>query len=705
MKRLTLLLLFIVLSLSSAQDIKKLVISTFDTSDSISNYGLGLATALERSLSLVDNIFVAPVGDTVIYIQRHYQEDDILDKLSNAFDASVLISGQIDNQATDNNTILVFAGPDYSTSKQIAFKVDLSDPKRAVATIVEKIISELQLGLSAEERTQLNAVIAQTPSVPSLGVVSEAALGLPVSNLNELAAAKDLDPNSTWVLSEYARALAISGDLNKALEISDAAVALEAQDIDAQITTALIQTSLANNQKAIEAFNRALALNPNNPTALAGLANVEADPAKAKALLEKAIAIYPRLVDAYISLADLELASNPQAALNTLRQGSNRVPDSTNIRRRFLEIAVDLGEEAGALDYLKETLRGYPIPPVSIYNLATILPYSQNQEAIKIIRDGRNHHQGNPILALSEAELYARGNDFLKAEVVLKDALASNLGDTGLAAALATAQAKQGKITDAANTIYSVRGHTDEADFEIAQIFLEAGYAIDASTLLGNLASKHSDSATILSLYGISLARSGDNERGLIYINQALDLEPSLAFAQRAKQLISEENSLSGGQAAALGPEAKTLYDQGIDAFQRADYQTAKNYFADSRKIQDNGRTAFYQGLSEYHIGETRAAARSLKRALNDFPQSALVLNDMSQIQLELGRYDLAEDYAKRAIAVDASYDDAHLNLGMVYYKIGSYAKAISSWDEAIRINPNNQTVINDLMTDARNKQ
>ncbi|HHO54857.1 MAG TPA: tetratricopeptide repeat protein, partial [Trueperaceae bacterium] len=419
----------------------------------------------------------------------------------------------------------------------------------------------------------------------------------------------------------------------------------------------------------------------------------------------KAISIYPRLVDAYISLAELELASDPQAALNILRQGSSKVPDATSLHRKFLEIAVDLGEENGALSYLKETLANYPIPPVSIYNLATILPYSLNNEAIKIVRDGRIQHPGNPILALSEAELLGRSNDFATAEVVLNDALASNLGDTGLAAALATAQAKQGKVTAAANTIYSVRGHTDEADFEIAQIYLEAGDAVNAANLLEQLVSKHSDSATILGLYGIALARRGDKSQGLVYLDRALTLDPSLAFAKRAKQLISEEDSLSGGQAPALTPDAQVLYDQGIAAFQNADYQAATGFFADSRKIQDSGRSAFYQALSEYHNGNTRAAARAMKRALDDFPNTALVLNDMSQIQLELGRFDLAEEYAKKAIAVDSEYADAYLNLGMVYYRTGQYAKALNQWNEAIKIDPSNQSFLEDLMTDAQSKQ
>ena len=705
MKRLTILLLFIVLSFSSAQDLKKLVISTFDTSDSVSNYGLGLATALERSLNLIDNIFVAPVGDSLIYIQRHYQEDDILDKISSAFDADVLISGQINTQSTGNNTIVVFSGPDFPNGKQIEFNVNLAEPKKVVASIVEKIISELKLGLSADERAELNAVIAQTPSVPSLGVVSEAALGLPRSNLDQLETAKDLDPNSSWVLSEYARALAITGDTQKALEISNLAIAAEPKDLDAQITNALVYTSMADSQKAQAAFNTALALNPNNPTALAGLANVQTDQNKAKELLQKAISIYPRLVDAYISLAELDLASDPQAALNILRQGSSKIPDATSLHRKFLEIAVDLGEENGALSYLKETLANYPIPPVSIYNLATILPYSLNNEAIKIVRDGRIQHPGNPILALSEAELLGRSNDFATAEVVLNDALASNLGDTGLAAALATAQAKQGKVTAAANTIYSVRGHTDEADFEIAQIYLEAGDAVNAANLLEQLVSKHSDSATILGLYGIALARRGDKGQGLVYLDRALTLDPSLAFAKRAKQLISEEDSLSGGQAPALSPDAQVLYDQGIAAFQNADYQAATGFFADSRKIQDSGRSAFYQALSEYHNGNTRAAARAMKRALDDFPNTALVLNDMSQIQLELGRFDLAEEYAKKAIAVDSEYADAYLNLGMVYYRTGQYAKALNQWNEAIKIDPSNQSFLEDLMTDAQSKQ
>jgi len=706
MKRLVVLFLFIILGFSAAQSMTKLVILPFDTSNSVSSYGLGIATALERSMNVIDTVFVAPVGDSLFYTQKQLSEGNVdLDKLASDFDASLIVSGKVDNQKTTDNTTLLFSGPAYPEAKQLVFSADLSKPAAAVAVIVEKIISELKLGLSAQERKELNAVIAQTPSTPSLGAVSESALGLPRSNLSDLETARDLDPNSSWVLSELARAQTISGDLSAAMQTSQQAVSIEPLDLDAQITSAVVLNSAGDNQKANEAFMAAYKINPNNPSVLVGLAKFEADPNKAQELLEKSISIYPRLVDAYLGLADLELASDPQKALTILRRGSSKVPGATSIHRRFLDIVVNSGDANGALNYIKEVLAKYPKPPVSVYNLATMLPFSVNKDAIQIVRDGRIQYPGNPILALSEAELLARAEDFQTAETVLQDALASHPGDTGLGAALATAQAKQGKINEAANTIYSVRGKTSEADFEIAQIYLEAGKASEATQLLGTLASQYPNSATILSLYGIALSRSGERERGLAQINQALAIDPNLAFAQRAKALLDEEQSVTGGRNVGLNPEAKVLYDQGFSAFQNANYEAAVDFFSRSRQIHDNGLSAFYQGLSEYHLDKKRAAAKSFKRALLDFPDSKIVLNNLGQTELELGRIDLAQDYLSKAIAIDSNYDQAHLNLGMVNFKLGKYAAAVSEWETAIRLNPENNSIIADYLQEAKSKQ
>ena len=56
-----------------------------------------------------------------------------------------------------------------------------------------------------------------------------------------------------------------------------------------------------------------------------------------------------------------------------------------------------------------------------------------------------------------------------------------------------------------------------------------------------------------------------------------------------------------------------------------------------------------------------------------------------------------AVDYYKKSIEIDSNYIKAHENLGITFYKLGEFQKAIRCHEKAIQLNPNNLNSYNNL--------
>jgi tetratricopeptide (TPR) repeat protein len=60
-------------------------------------------------------------------------------------------------------------------------------------------------------------------------------------------------------------------------------------------------------------------------------------------------------------------------------------------------------------------------------------------------------------------------------------------------------------------------------------------------------------------------------------------------------------------------------------------------------------------------------------------------------------KYEMAEQYYKKAIELNPDFENAHYWLGKVYKQTGAYSQAIEQWKEVLRINPGNQYAFQNL--------
>ncbi len=692
-----------------AQDVTRLVVLPFDVSGPAEVYRAGLATALQRGLNVIDGVYVPPVGDALLVFGRLSDQNSVsAEAVAEAFGASTIVSGRVTLAGSQATVLLSFAGPAYPQPAERTLTVGADDPAALVGDVLDAVVDGLGLRLSGGDRGELDAVAAQTPSLPSLGAVGTASLRLPAFDPAALAAAASLDGDSSWVLSEQARALLLSGDQAGALTTSQAAIDAAPQDIEALVTRGLILLATGDAATARQAFEAAQTLNPAHALALQGLGRTAADPADYGAALNA----YPRLVEAYIDLAALEGQSDPRRALQTLRGGADRVPDSLGLKRAFIGLAIQQGDPAGALSYLQTEVQDEAARSPDLYALAAGLPSEYGTQALELVREGRTAYPDDATLALAEASLLSQSGDAAGAQSVLADAYARDPQNAGLANELAIAQARAGNLDAARATLETVPGVSGGSNVtlgvNLAQIYLQAGQADAAIGTLEPLLTRAPDDAGLYALYGTALGRAGRYDQALNALDRALELEPNNAQATAARSAVEQQRSLTGGQRLAYSGETATAVNEGLSAVEAGNFAEAATAFGRARNLEgensNDGFIPFYEAYALQRTNRVREAIPLYEKALETFADNDTVLNNLGYAYVQTGRYDRALEYLTRATEANPDNSQAQLNLGGVYYQLNRYPQAIAAWERAVALDASLTETLNPLLEDARGR-
>src|SRR5690606_37680029 len=160
-------------------------------------------------------------------------------------------------------------------------------------------------------------------------------------------------------------------------------------------------------------------------------------------------------------------------------------------------------------------------------------------------------------------------------------------------------------------------------------------------------------------------------------LRRALELDASNALAQRSLSLLEQQRSLTDEAEIQFDEEAGVAFQQGLYALNANDFEAAAQAFARSRAEAENPLAAFYHGYAKQLTGDSRGAVADYEIALEAFPGSDIVLNNLGYAHLQLGRYDLALSYIRRAVGENPENSQARLNLGLVHYALRQYESAI----------------------------
>nr|MDQ3398860.1 hypothetical protein [Deinococcota bacterium] len=88
-------------SLSLAQEaqdeVRRIVVLPFTTTETASPYAAGMAASLQRSLNVIDHVYVPPVGDVLAVAERLRSLERLSPaSLAEAFDAVAVVSGRVE---------------------------------------------------------------------------------------------------------------------------------------------------------------------------------------------------------------------------------------------------------------------------------------------------------------------------------------------------------------------------------------------------------------------------------------------------------------------------------------------------------------------------------------------------------------------------------------------------------------------------------
>lgn len=700
MKRRLPLLLALVALWSLAQPVlaqaetTRIVILPFSVPEGSEALVFGLPTALQRSLNTVDGWYVPPVGDAALLSNRALQAGlDVSETLLELFDADVLISGQA-RAGSDAAASLVLVGPAVLTP-ELTVGADTGEPSALVGAVVDAVLRALGKELGSSERRELERMVDQTPSLPSLGAVAITTAGLPGARSSDLQIASELDPTSSWVRAELARAQLRAGRIEEADFAAVQATELLDSDPDAWTVLGVVRLTERRIEEAVAAFDRALELNPSHALARTGRGNAlgSADD------FERAAEAYPRLVDAHLGLA----AAEPDLArsLQILRRAARFLPESVQLHRSALARALGAGDPVGASAYLRSALDTPLGASPALYALAAELPASQIGSTRSIIDEGIEAFPGDAGLQLLAATLELEAGEVGAARERLEPLHAQAPNDPEVANLLALLLAREGETERAMTVLLGASADSAVAERNLAILLLEAGRSRQALQILEPAQAADPDDPQLATYTAIALGGVGRQDEAQALLRAVLAANPGYERAERALSVVEQQTELIGGGSVAFDGAAGAAFERGLFALQEDRLIEAAAAFEEARAEDDHPLLAFYHGYSLQLTGRPREAVDAYGRALEGFPESDTVHNNVGYAYLQFGRIDLALPELRTALELNAQNARAHLNVGLAYFELARFEDALDAWNRAVVLSPALENEIADLRTEA----
>jgi tetratricopeptide (TPR) repeat protein len=144
-----------------------------------------------------------------------------------------------------------------------------------------------------------------------------------------------------------------------------------------------------------------------------------------------------------------------------------------------------------------------------------------------------------------------------------------------------------------------------------------------------------------------------------------------------------------------------SLLDQGLAAVARGEYSHARRLFKKSVENRATAEGFTYWGWMEHHSGNTLAAIRLCKVAIEIDPEFGNPYNDIGSYLIGLGDTESAIGYLKKAICAPR-YEPRqfpHINLGRVYLAKGLPREAIEQFKKALEYAPDDPEVIRTIQS------
>ncbi len=193
-----------------------------------------------------------------------------------------------------------------------------------------------------------------------------------------------------------------------------------------------------------------------------------------------------------------------------------------------------------------------------------------------------------------------------------------------------------------------------------------------------------------------------DNPRSMNLLEAAKKVEPGAAFAYNEEgyrwfQQNQKWNAVVAFDAAlARDPaSAPTLNNLGITYFSQGHLPQAARYLQQAvGQDPDNAMTHYNLGILLMQFQDPSGAIREFREAGFIDPKAASPPLQEAYLYYQMGDYTETEQRARLALQLDRSLAPAHMLLGIALYNQGREAEALTSFMQALSLQPGNRTAI-----------
>ena len=422
--------------------------------------------------------------------------------------------------------------------------------------------------------------------------------------------------------------------------------------------------------------------------------------------LRQVVALTPENAESLLLLAQLNLRNNNlEEVVSGMTELLKKHPDSRAARLLLAQAYQLTKRYDNAAAVLQEQLLKAPNDPQAYFFLGLILrQQSKNDEARTAFEKARELAPDNPGAIEQLVQLDLASKDTTSAMAKVEQALAktpnsaaahfieaqvhaaTKTWDKTESALLKTLELdpKFSRAYDLLISVYVTQGKLADALSRLEALVAKDPKNVPALMTSAMLYEQKKDFKQARSAYENLLATNPDfipalNNLAYLYISEFKELDKAYELATKARQLQPEDASV-----------ADTL---GWIFYKKRDYPRALSLLQESAgKLPDNAEVQFHLGMANYMMGKVDLAKEALQRAMNsptDFSDKEECKRRLALLQEGGEARDVSIDQMKKLLEQEPNDPVALQRIGELYEKQSSFTEAATSYDNAIKLNPN----------------
>lgn len=472
--------------------------------------------------------------------------------------------------------------------------------------------------------------------------------------------------------------------------------------------------------KAEGALKRTLALQPSIEEAVLSLAstyNEMGEPAKAKSTLDS-LPEKSRSPRYYSTLGEFyEQQHDNRAAATAWKKALELESDNTELQRRLASALADSGQNEEALKIYTAITTADPRNGAALLRMCELQRrMGKLEEALKtvqkleVISPNLAEAKYNKALIFAGMGKYDEAIPAMQKLVEqtapngVKDTASANANHAMFLEKLGSMYRETGKTQLAVETFHRMTLLDDESAIRGYQQQVEtqrnAKQFTAATATVGEALAKFPNERDLKITLATQLADTGQVEKAIATVksllkgsaaNRAEERNVYLALAQiyeRVKRWPESEEAVSAAEKLSTSPEEQeyTTFWRGTIYERQKKFEAAEEMFHKVLAINPkNSMTLNYLGYMLADRGvRLEEALGFIKKAVDMDPQNAEFLDSLGWVYFRMGKYDLAEDNLRRALAKNVNDATMHDHMAELYLKTGRVAMAAAHWERAI---------------------